>query len=736
MSSKPKEYVVVSSPSQLPAPSGADATYFLPKVESGRLFGVMLRRGWIVVLASLIGAAALYHLARRQPTIYQASGSVYVSSRAPDVLDIRAVAPEESGNLEQMRSVEQGMSASTLLMNVIIENGLDKDPILAPPGAGQEALLSNFSRRVNVGLRRGTRYIDIKIEDTDPERAKRLVESLVAEYGRLSDERQKIITQQASDGLAREEARLREKMEVSARKLQEFRESHPIPGLEGDNGSPVRDSLSTLTSQLTDARAARLRLQSEFEMFSKFDPTNPGALAGLEGSERGTEVLSQVKTLQLKEAEFGKIKERYLYKHPIYKETSNEIAILKRNLADTVRAAGQSLEQRYDVARENEAKLDAEVSRARLAAVDVEGIRETFRSMTRDAEAVRTLHDSVALRLRETSLAATIPASVLSWRDLPLTPERPSRPRKWIFAAVGVFFGFITGIILVVGIELADCKARDSSAVTRATGAPLLVTMPRVDEMGDCMILLSDPASAGAEAFRRLRVVLAPPPGSNSARTVLFTSAKAGEGKSFCALNYATALAMQGHRTLLLDADLRRTGLSREHLDGQLDDSGLGGYLSGQIDPAEACFATALPNLYLMSSGQMRADAAELLAGTRFPALLEDAYRWFDRVVIDTPPVLAVSDMLAIARYADRSCLVVREGRSDSRELKRTAELVRSAGGNLVGFVWNEIPKNLPGTSSYGPSVPLNRSAVSNSDPVDLAPEHSADALAVVPTFA
>ena len=106
---------------------------------------------------------------------------------------------------------------------------------------------------------------------------------------------------------------------------------------------------------------------------------------------------------------------------------------------------------------------------------------------------------------------------------------------------------------------------RDSAAAARATRAPLLAKLPQIEFSGDGMVLLSDPSSAGAEAFRRLRAILAPPPGG-TARTVLFASARAGEGKSFCALNYASSLAMQGHRTLLLDADLRRPGLSRQHL--------------------------------------------------------------------------------------------------------------------------------------------------------------------------
>ncbi len=735
--SNPTVHMVAPRDSLLPAPSGADPTYFLPKVEPGRLLGILLRRGWIVILVASLGAAALYAYAGQRPKIYRATGSVYVGSQAPLVLDIRAVAPEETRDLEQMRSVEQGMGASTLLMRVIDANGLAEDPAFAPQGASRQALLEKLAGRVNIELRRGTRIIDLKVDDTDPARAKRLVESLVTEYEKWTTDRQKAITRQAGEGLAREEERLRERMEASAGKLQEFRETHPVPGLEGtESGSPVRDALVTLSAQLTEITAGRLRLESEYEAFAKFDPSNPEALAGLESSERGTDVLAQVRAIQQKETDFGRVKERYLYKHPVHKEIANEIALLKANLAATVRTAGQALEQRYRVAKENELKLASEVAQARGNAVDVEGIREQFRAMSRDAEGDRTLHDSVARRLRETSLAASVPASVLRWDGDPLLPEYPHSPRKIVFAAAGAFAGFLGGLVLLAGLELGDRKVRDPSGAARATGVPLLATLPWIKHSKDGMILMSDPSSAGAEAFRRLRTILAPPPDSSSARTILFASARAGEGKSFCALNYATSLAMQGHRTLLLDADLRRPGLSRQHLAESADDSGLGGYLEGKTDPADACFATALPNLYMLSSGPMRADAAELLAGTRFPSLLEDAYRWFDRVVIDSPPVLAVSDMLAITRYADRTCLVVRDRGSDRRELQHAADLVRSAGGTLVGFVWNESSENAEDFSPSGPGVSVHRPGISSPLPVGTPSASPSDCYGIVPIFA
>ena len=329
---------------RLPAAAGGDPTYFLPKVEAGRLFSILLRRSWIVVLCVVLATAAMLWVAGQLPKKYRATGSVFVGSQAPLVLDIRAVAPEETRDLEQMRSVEQGMMATSLMMKVIEANNLADDPSFAPPGSGSQALVGLLAARVNVGLRRGTRIIDLSVEDTDPERAKRLVESLVAEYEALTTERQKMITRQASEGLASEEERLRGRMEESARKLQEFREEHPVPGLErADNGGSVSDTLGSLSSQLTQATGERLRLEAEYEAYVKFDSSDPKALAGIVKTEQGSEVIAQVRALQLKQADFGRVKERYLHKHPVYREIENEIKVLEANLSDTVRAAGQSL---------------------------------------------------------------------------------------------------------------------------------------------------------------------------------------------------------------------------------------------------------------------------------------------------------------------------------------------------------------------------------------------------------
>lgn len=695
----------------------ASATEQLPRVEPGFFLGVLRRRWWIAAITTTAAVVAMAGYLTKVPKTYLSTGAVYVSTEAPQILDIRALAPAESRDLEQMQSVEHGMVSTTLLLRVIRANGLDVGDAYAGEELSEQELLGLLSKRVRVGLERGTRIIRISVEDTDPGRARQLVESIKQEYENLALERQERLTEQVSEGLAREEKRLREQMEASARRVQDFREANPVPGLEGVRGDTlVRDELGTLAAQLGAASAERLRLEAEFEAFGKFDPEDPDALAGLGRSDHSEEVLTLARQLRDKELEFAAVEKRYLHKHPVHIEISQELVRLRESLDAAVRTAGEALEKSYAVAVDNEKKLKLAMAEARDNAVDVEGLRADFNTLVREAEADRELHASVARRLRETSLAASVPASILRWEENPLVPERAFRPRKAILLPVAAFGGGFLGLILMAGAEIGDRRLRDPSAVARVLGAPLFASVPRARKAAaGRMLLTEDPASDTAEAFRRLRAVLAPPSGSSGHRTVLFTSARSGEGKSFCAMNHAASLALQGYRTLLVDGDLRVPGLSRDHL-GRGDDSvGLGDFLAGRATPAEACFPTAVSKLFLLSSGEVTGEASELLAGTRFPALLEDAFRWFDRVVIDAPAVLETSDVQAIGRYADLTCLVVSEHGADKRELDRVVGLLGSAGARLSGFVWNDAPADPPPGS--GPVVSFVRPAIAMTRP-------------------
>lgn len=690
--------------------ASGDPTSHLPRVDGGAFLLSLLRWWWIPVLTVLLSCAGMFVWLKHTPDIYAAHGAVAISSQAPNRLDITPVAAEESRELEQMRSVEQSLLSPTLFQRVAARLDLAARPSYRGKNGevlSEGIIVATLQERVKAELRRGTRLVDIKVEDSDPELARLLVETIVSEYQEWTKDRLVEETRQARESLAGEANAVRARLNEAEAAVQAFRESHPTLPLEGQSASSGGNETQALQAELTRARADRVRLEAEYEALKTLDPKDVDAILRLGKSERLEDVLSLARSINDKEAEFAALKQRYLEKHPKHIALRDEIAQLRLALAQTAATVGRALEKNYHVALENENKLAAEHERATVSAVAAEGARGQFETLRRAAESERELFQTVSRRLNEMQMATAVPASVLAWNARPMLPLNPVKPRKLVLMGLAGGAGGLLGLVLALGAGLRDNKVRDTFAAERATGTHRLASIPKLrgQNVGHTIVLRTSPSSLEAEAFRTLRASLVPPTIDRDVRSVLFTSAVAEEGKSFCAVNYAASLALQGRRTLLIDADLRRPGLSRDLIKDPTR-PGLQDYLAGRVEPSRACFQTGIENLYLLSSGQPQRDATELLAGTRLPALLEEAYQWFDRVVIDTPPVMAVSDALAIARYADRTCLVVREGATDRRTLTRASDALRQNGARLSGFVWNATHDKPDASADYAPPAP------------------------------
>jgi polysaccharide biosynthesis transport protein len=229
-------------------------------------------------------------------------------------------------------------------------------------------------------------------------------------------------------------------------------------------------------------------------------------------------------------------------------------------------------------------------------------------------------------------------------------------------------------------------------AAEAALGLPVLATVPRTrhQRLDSKPIVLRSPASAQAEAFRSLRTALALTAGQD-ARSVLFTSAVPDEGKSFCSLNCAASYTQQGLRTLLIDADLRRPSL--QHL---FSDPNERPSLTACLrDPElfdQAVQKTPIENLYRLGNWQHEPGSAELVAKTGMREILRRAHASFDRVVIDSAPLMAVSDTLYIAQSVSTICLVIHTGRTPRRVAKRALTLLEEVSKRpATGLVLNKI---------------------------------------------
>ena len=270
----------------------------------------------------------------------------------------------------------------------------------------------------------------------------------------------------------------------------------------------------------------------------------------------------------------------------------------------------------------------------------------------------------------------------------------PRQTFKYIL--LGVLGGLAAGVAAALGLNYLDPSLRSIDQVEQRVGLGVVAAIPFVKKLpptggaGVNLPVVGDRRSLVAEAFRTMRATLAMISGRDKNRVFLITSAIPGEGKTFNSSNFAATLAQQGFRTLLIDADLRKPSvgklLFRENIK-----PGLSEVLLGAVPFAEAVIPTKVENLSFLPAGGIAPNPSELLAQPGCGELLRGLREQYDRIVVDSSPVLAVRDPLLLAQWVDTCCLIVRAGHSPAKASQQAARLLADAGTPAAGAVINSV---------------------------------------------
>ena len=663
----------------------------MPKISFREVWHAIVRWSWIPVVTFLIGVIVMYIYVSKKPEMYTAWGTLNIAKNTPQVFSESSVGAGEEYDLEKMNTVEQGLLSSTVLLRVAKKHNLAADPQFLQAKGEPEALIHILSKRLNVELVKGSRLMSITAEDTDPERAKMIVEDIFTEYENWKNGESSVLMERVNAGLTSEEKRLRKKMDDSEKLLRNYREEHLVIGLNGVQETGQTGKLATLTQELSTATANRLRLESQAQSM-RADTKKEGSSTLAARGDRGSLVLNLENQIATKEADFAKLKQRYLQKHPAYIEANEELKRLNKDLQSVTDEAETALTNDLKTAQMRERELQRMVIEAKQAAVADEASREEFAQLTRAAEIDRRLYSQVATRLQETQIGAVLNnASYLSWNDRPLTPVWPSGPNKKGFVLVGAFLGLMFGTMVALLLSLTDPRVREPSAVERKLRLPLLASLPLYSRQevrdlsveGDGIATLNRPAHLA-------RYTATPRHETDTMQSLLFSSSFEGDGKSLCVMKCARTMVKQGFRTLVIDADFSDAGLSREYDRQRGGRHGLAAYLMGEAEPAEVLFETGLPGLWFLPTGALKSDSGDLLAGPGLRRLLDAITPMFDRVIFDMSAALESDDVQAVTRFVDASYIVTQKGRGKYSNLKETLEVLQSSGGNVAGFIWNE----------------------------------------------
>lgn len=685
---------------------------------------LMKQRLTILAVTLLCLAAAAWHAFRTAP-VYESIARVEIKPNQLASSD-RASAVEEyiENPLQSEVNVLESDSvlfqtAEDLHLNRLVGAGNQKS------GAGESASSAGITaqeHRALVGIIRGglsvsivpnTDILEIRYRNNDPklsaEVANQLVETYSDEDIRTKFER----TMHVSAWLQKRLDDLKQEASDTQRQLADYQRAHNIVGTDESSNLTIQ-TLEHVSTDLDTAESDRIMKEARLRDFNTLSPD----MAALAGDDPTLATLrSQLNDFETQRAEMAT---KFGPKHPQMQQLDLQINKIQAQINKETELARHQVRDEYESALGVEADL-----RKRLAAqVDAtyrlnEDVAQ-YAILRHEAELTRDLYDNLQMKLKEASVTAGMSAANITVVDRAEVPFIPVEPQKGKALGYGFFGGLLIGCVLAFVIESIDDRLRTSEEVENASLLPSLAAIPHLafgaaKRKGDRgeeaesgastapqrLITLREPKSHGAEAYRSMRSALMLSSIDNPPRVIVITSAFPTEGKTTTALNLAVALAQRGERVLLVDADLRRGSLHRAF--GLVDQSvGLSTALSqpGVHMELPSPFPD-LPTLYVLATGPRPPNPAEMLSSKRMEEQMRQWTQQFDRIVIDTAPLLAVSDTQAMAVRADAVVLVARAGVTRKRALVRARDLLWRINAPVSGVVINDVDMRLENFYTY-----------------------------------
>jgi succinoglycan biosynthesis transport protein ExoP len=670
-----------------------------PGLDIGYYFHLLKRYLWLFLTIVILAVAVSVIFALRQPKKYVASAVLQVEAQEQKVLssdDLQTLRLEAT---DYLTTIVASLTSDSFLVRVAKAAGLVNDPtFFAPRADGQppsDAEIANRMRTlVSASVRKGTRFIDVTVTTTNPEWSKLIAQTVLKEFLLQTLEQRMSLARAANDFLRDEANKLKAKLEESEQKLQRYKEEQNAVSLEDTQNITV-SKLKELSSQVTGAKAERIKLESDMELLRSIPPDDVDRMLQVPSVSAIPQVQLLRSQIVTAEAELAAVQKRYLAKHPKNIQAGTQVKQLKESLKETLKNSGKILATQYQAATDTETKLNEALKEQEKAALELNKIAIPYGVLKNEVDSDRAMYESVNTRLRETTVSLGIEKNPFRIVEEPMAASPMGTPLAKMLG-IGLFLGLALAAGTIFGLDLLDSSLRYVDQAESFLGLPVLAVVSELEGQDGNTIpnVFSDGAqSQVAEAFRSMRTSLSLLGDEAHRRIFLVTSAVPGEGKTFCAFNAAMAFALEGQKTALVDADLRVPAVHRIFADPEVARRHLGltDYLAGNADIEKILMAGPQENLTVICAGNKTTNPGELLGADAIVTLFRTLKERFDRVIIDSAPVNAVSDTLRITPLVSYVCLVIRAAKTPKKAISRACKLIENAKGKLAGFILNRV---------------------------------------------
>jgi capsular exopolysaccharide synthesis family protein len=557
-------------------------------------------------------------------------------------------------------------------------------PVALPDSGASGNYIDTLLSRLEVNQVRGSQLVDISFTSADPQfaahAANTFAEEFVAENLRTKVEN----LEHSAQWLAGEVERQEKKMLESELALAQYKEKQDAGALDSGTNI-VAATLTQFNEALTRARTQRITKETIWKQVQDAGQ-NVDSLSVILGNLQVQNLRNQLNALQQEKLQ---VTERYGEKHPRYQQVMAQVTNAENQLKAEVQKAIQNARTEYESALAQERDLQQQLNKSKAAATDLGRKGVDYSVLVRTAESNRTVYNQLLTQQQQLSVVAnsrTNNVRLVDRAPVPGTPSSPNHRRDWVYAlAVGLAFG----LAVAFGIDYLDDTVKTPDDITRRLKLKFLGLVPIVT--GERHPLISGPVPHDfGEAYRSIRTSLSAQLPSPGARVVAVASSQPLEGKTTTAVNIAMALAVGGARVLLIDADMRRPSVHKALR--MSNDRGLSQLLAGQARMREVVQRTHDPNLLTITAGRTPANPSELLASDRMRALLSGLENGpFDWIIIDTPPVLAVTDAVILAPLVHAVTFVIGAEMTRWRLAERAVETLLGSNPRHVFAVLNKV---------------------------------------------
>jgi capsular exopolysaccharide synthesis family protein len=708
-------------------------------VSFAELWGILRKRMWIVAATTCsFFALGLAYTLLVTPR-YESASTIQFNKESSDSLTLEdphamvSAANPMDYQLTQQTQINTLMS-DTLALQVIQDLKLENRPEFSPkpswpgfkpfwasstisPDESQLPLekathrrarvLKIYHKNLKVDAVDGTRIIKISFLSPDANVAADVVNSLVSDYQEQQFRTRFAATAQVSDRLSKQLEDLKDQVTASQEALVQYQKQAGILGTD-ETHNIVMTRLEEADKQVIDAEGNRILAQAVWQLARS---GNPEFISDLAATKSVTDPTKQslIETLRAQQSQlkvdYAQTAAKYGSSHPKLIQMQHELNQLDANIQVEVQNLATRAQNNFLTAQQNETALRTSFERAKADANVLNDKSVEYSIMKHEAESKRDLYDSLFKQLKEAGVLAGLRSTNIVTVDPARPSDRPAKPVVPLNLALALFGGLLVGVAGVFVAENCDDTVTTPDDAEQITMVPALGLIPRYKIrkllpppqklVGPALpgpskreaVVLSRPQSQVAEAYRIVRTSLMQASRRGACNVFLVTSALPGEGKTTTALNCAAALAQQDQRVLLVEADMRRSNLdSKLNMNSQ---GGLSSLVGGRPSSVVPVKFPSLPTLSVLPAGPRPSNPAELLGSPQMAERIKEWRANYDFIILDTPPVLSVTDAVVLSAHCDAVILVVRSGVTTKQSLIRVRDIFMRSRKRIVGVVMN-----------------------------------------------